>query len=204
VEPSNKLVVNTDDQNAQRIDGKNQPFVNTSPSFTPPRVYPRTQFGDTPYIAYEYKVLMGYDTIHDPETFTFDSSLKVATGLAEIIGFTRFVYTPGVNVPNTYLVLRLDRPDDEPLSPLPRTEFVQDLKGKWIDHVVTQAPCDFSGVRVIKVYTNMNIHSIDSDGKDTRLVAIMPTVGTAAVESNYLLGSLQGSQTFTLADTKID
>jgi hypothetical protein len=50
----------------------------------------------------------------------------------------------------------------------------------------------------------MNIHSIDSDGKDARLVAIMPTVGTAALESNYLLGSLQGSQTFTLADTKIE
>ena len=54
------------------------------------------------------------------------------------------------------------------------------------------------------MYTNMNIHSIDSDGNDARLVAIMPTVGTPALESNYLLCSLQGSQTFTLADTKIE
>jgi hypothetical protein len=50
----------------------------------------------------------------------------------------------------------------------------------------------------------MNIRAIDSYRKDARLVAIMPTVGAAALEYNYLLGSLQGSQTFTLADTKID
>ncbi len=50
----------------------------------------------------------------------------------------------------------------------------------------------------------MNINAIDSDGKDVKLVAIMPTIGTTVVESNYLLGSLQGPQTFTPADTKID
>ena len=50
----------------------------------------------------------------------------------------------------------------------------------------------------------MNIRAIDSNGRDAKLVAIMPTVGTAALESNYLLESLQGSQTFTLVDTKID
>jgi hypothetical protein len=124
------LEVTTNDQYAQRINGKNQPFANTSPSFTPPYVYPRTQFGDTPYMAYEYKILTGYDTVHDLETFNFDSRLNVSTGLADIIGFTRFAYTPGVNVPNTDLILRLEKPDDEPLSPLPRTEFVQDLNRK--------------------------------------------------------------------------
>ena len=126
------LEVVTNDQYARRIDGKNQPFAGTSPLFTPPRVYPRTQFGDTPYMAYEYKILTGYDTIHDPKTFTFDSSLKVSTGLADIIGFTRFAYTPGVNVPNTDLILRLEKSEDEALSPLPRTEFVQDINGQWI------------------------------------------------------------------------
>ncbi len=55
-----------------------------------------------------------------------------------------------------------------------------------------QAPCDFSGVRFIKVYINMNIHAIDSDGKDKKLVAIIPTVGTVALESKYLLGSACG------------
>jgi hypothetical protein len=204
LEPSTQQVVETNPQYARRVNGKNEPFTGTTQPFTPLHVYPRTQFGETPYMDYEYKIVTGYDTIHDPETFTFDSSSSVSTGLADIIGFTRFAYTPGVNVPNTDLVLRLESPDAEPLSPLPRTGFVQDLDGKWADHVVTQAPCDFSGVRFIKVYTNMNINAIDSNGKDARLVAIMPTVGTAALESNYLLGSLQGSQTFTLGDTKID
>ena len=153
---------------------------------------------------YEYKVVTGYDIAQFPETFNFPSTVSVPVGLADIIGFTRFVHTPDVNAPNTDLALRLTSPNAEPLSPLPRTAFVQDLTGKWIDHVVTQAPCDFVGVRFVKVYTNMNINVIYSDGKDARLVAIMPTVGTAVVESNYLLGSLQGSQTFTLADTKID
>jgi hypothetical protein len=124
LEPITQRVVETGFQYAQRINGKNKPFLDVSPSFTPPRVYPRTQFGDTPYMECEYKILTGYDTIHEPETFTFDSSLKVSTGLADIIGFTRFAYTPGVNVPNTDLVLRLESPDVEPLSPLPRTALV--------------------------------------------------------------------------------
>jgi hypothetical protein len=125
-------------------------------------------------------------------------------GLADIIGFTRFVFTPGVNVPYTDMALILSLPNAEPLSLLPRTEFVRDLNAKWIDHVVTQTPCDFSGVQFIKVYTNMNINAIDSDGKDAKMVAIMPIVGTSVVESNYLLCSLQGSQMCMLADTKID
>ncbi len=130
VEPSTELVVETGDHSAQRIDGTNQPFANTNPSFTPPHVYPRTQLGDTSYMAYAYKVLMGYDTIHDPEIFTFDYSLKLSTGMSDIVGFTRFAYTPGVNVPNINLILRLGFPDAEPLSPLPRTEFIQDINGK--------------------------------------------------------------------------
>ncbi len=97
--------------------------------------------------------------------------MKVSTGLADTTGFNRFAYTPGVNVPNTNLILRFGSPDDEPLSPLPRTEFVQDLNVKYIDHVATQAPCDFWGVRFIKVYTNMNIH-----------VTIMPQITSDAVQ----------------------
>jgi len=139
------LEVVTNDQYVQRIDGKNQPFANTCPLFTPPYVYQRIQSGDMPYMAYEYKVLTGYDAVHDPETFAFESSPKVSTGMEDIIGFTRFAYTPGVIVPNTYLILRLEKPDDKPLSPLPRTELVQDQNMKWTDHVVTQAPCHFSG-----------------------------------------------------------
>ena len=203
-DPKTELEVETAFQYAQRVDGKNSPFTGIVPSFTPPNVYPRTQFGDVPYMLYEYKILTGYDIVHNLGIFTFDSILKVSTGLALIIGFTRFVYTPGVNVPNTDPFLRLNALDAEPRSPLPRTALVNDLNEKWIDHVVTQAQCDFSGVRFIEVYTNMHIHSIDSDGKDARLVAIMPTVGTAALESIYLLRSLQGSQTFTLSDTKIE
>jgi hypothetical protein len=186
----------------QRFGGLNNEIGATgADAKTPTVVYPRTQFGDTPFMDYEYKIITGYD-LNNPEKYNFKD--EIPTGLAEIIGFTRFVYTPGVNVPNTDLVY-LSSPGMtfEPLTPMPRDASRSD-DSRWIDHVVTQAPCDFSGVRFIKLYTNMNISSIDSDGRDSRLLAIMPTVGTSAMESNYLVGALQGSQTFTLADTKID
>ena len=182
-----------------REDGKNVQIG--TPALVPAVVYPRTQFGITPFMDCEYKIITGFD-LNSPEKFGFTEDIP--TGLADIVGFTRFVYTAGVNVPNTDL-LYLSNPGLvlEPNTNMPRDASRSD-ESQWIDHVVTQAPCDFSGVRFIKLYTNMNISSIDSDGRDSRLLAIMPTVGTSAMESNYLVGALQGSQTFTLADTKID
>ena len=129
LEPNTQQVVEIGFQYARRVNDKNEPFIGTTQPFTPLHVYPRTQFGSTPYMDYEYKIVTGSDTIHDPETFTFDSSLKVSTGLADIIGFTRFAYTPRVNVPNSDLVLRLESLDVEPLSLLPRNACVQDLNG---------------------------------------------------------------------------
>lgn len=178
---------------------KNNAFTDGSSTFAPDNVYPRSQFGDTPYMAYEYKLITEYDINTTPESTISQFQGK----LAEMIGYTRLVYTAGVNVPYTDIQNMLNDPTLEPLSPMPRNASTG-VNSQWTGFVVAQAPCDFSGVRFIKMYTNMNVSAIDADGKDSRLIAIMPTVGSAALESNYLIGSLQGSQTFTLADTKID
>ena len=185
---------------AERKNRKNEPYVHDgSAVITPINVYPRSQFGDTPYMAYEYKLITDYDINTTPESTISQFQGK----LAEMIGYTRLVYTAGVNVPYSDIQNMLKDPTLEPLSPMPRNASTG-VNSQWTGFVVAQAPCDFSGVRFIKMYTNMNVSAIDADGKDSRLIAIMPTVGSAALESNYLIGSLQGSQTFTLADTKID
>lgn len=178
-----------------------------------PYVYPNTAYGGgidamsgyntREKLAFEYKVLTQYDLYRDPAMGEAFAERDV--GLAQLIGYTRFVYTPPVNVPaNTNFPAQasgeLVNPED--VSFLPKNTPMG--ASGWTDAVVAQAPTDFCGVRYIKVFTSMNVSAVDQDLNTAKLIAICPTVGGNAVESNYLVGSLQQSQTFTLADHKID
>lgn len=182
-------------------------------------VYPRTAYaggrdamkqgefsdkGIREQLTVEYKVLTQFDIIHNPAMARVFGERDV--GLAQLIGYTRFVYTPPVNVPaNVNEPPQSDGKlvDASDVSFMP-TGVATGAKSGWSDGVVAQAPTDFSGIRYIKVFTSMNVSAVDQDLNTAKLIAICPTVGGNAVESNYMVGSLQQSQTFTLSDSKID